>query len=153
MKQKKVLREVAMPELEDILNTIPKDSEIFVDKSMQIADYIAVLLEVKGLKQKDLAIKMGKTEAEVSKLLGGMHNYTLRSISKLEAALGIDIIRVPVAKKFLTSSLEFNITTTYVAVSKRETELKPRMNFENGKILSMYQYNSQQVNRPYECAI
>lgn len=142
-----------MPELEDILNTIPKDSEIFVDKSMQIADYIAVLLEVKGLKQKDLAIKMGKTEAEVSKLLGGMHNYTLRSISKLEAALGIDIIRVPVAKKFLTSSLEFNITTTYVAVSKRETELKPRMNFENGKILSMYQYNSQQVNRPYECAI
>jgi transcriptional regulator with XRE-family HTH domain len=49
----------------------------------------------RGMKQKDLAEKMGKSEAEVSKLLAGMHNYTLRSIAKIEAALGSTVICTP----------------------------------------------------------
>lgn len=138
MKQKKVLREVAMPELNNILNTIPKDSEIFVDKSMQIANHIAMLLEAKGLKQKDLANSMGKSEAEISKLLCGMHNYTLRSISKLEAALGMDIINVPVTKKFTMSNLDFGIKTTYFIVSKKETMPLPRLKFEQAKVINLY---------------
>ena len=50
-----------------------------------MANYVECLLSDKGLKQKDLADKMGKSEAEVSKWLSGTHNFTLRSIAKIEA--------------------------------------------------------------------
>ena len=42
--------------------------------------------------QKELSEKLGKKEAEISKWLSGSHNFTLRTISKLEAALSIKII-------------------------------------------------------------
>ncbi len=59
-----------------------EDSRIFVDKSLEIAEYIFHLMEQRGMKQKELADKMGKSEAEVSKLLAGMHNYSLRTSMK-----------------------------------------------------------------------
>lgn len=68
---------------------------IFVDKSMAIGHYLQLLLKDQGLRQKDLAEALGKTEAEISKWLSGMHNYTLRTLSKLEAALGEVIVFVP----------------------------------------------------------
>ncbi|UAY52733.1 helix-turn-helix domain-containing protein [Ferruginibacter albus] len=85
-------------ETQEFLTTIDEmelASKIFVDKSLEIAEYIFLLLEEKGMKQKELADAMGKTEAEISKWLGGLHNYTLRSISKIEAALGTSIICTP----------------------------------------------------------
>lgn len=94
-KQKKQLQGEWMPEFEEGISSMPADSKIFVEKSLEIIDYIFQLLEEKGIKQKELAEKMGKSEAEVSKILGGMHNLTLRSISKLEAALGEAIICIP----------------------------------------------------------
>jgi ribosome-binding protein aMBF1 (putative translation factor) len=99
LRRKKVLREEVMPEFDAGIEATPEDSKIFVDKSLEIAEYIFRLMEEKGMKQKDLAAKMSKSEAEVSKLLGGMHNYTLRSIAKLEAALGATIISTPLSKK------------------------------------------------------
>lgn len=69
---------------------------IFVRKYVQIVKRINFLLEQKKLKQKDLAKTLGKSESEISKWLGGEHNLTLRSIAKLEAALGEEIIHIPV---------------------------------------------------------
>lgn len=74
---------------------MPADSKIFVDKSLEIANYIFRVMESKDMKQKDLANALGKSEAEISKWLAGMHNYTLRSLSKIEAALGESIICTP----------------------------------------------------------
>lgn len=56
---------------------------------------IRYLLESQQITQKELARRMGKRESEVSKWLSGKHNLTLRSLAKLEAALGADIISVP----------------------------------------------------------
>lgn len=107
IKNKKKLVAEDMPEFQASIDVMPADSKIFVDKSLEIADYIFWLMEVKGLKQKDLADKMGKSEAEVSKILGGMHNFTLRMLSKLEAALEEEVICTPakkeVASPFVTS--------------------------------------------------
>ena len=94
-KKKKTLIAEEMPEFKASIDAMSADSKIFVDKSLEIAEYIFQVMEQKGLKQKDLAEKMGKTEAEVSKMLGGMHNLTLRSISKLEAALEATIVCTP----------------------------------------------------------
>lgn len=88
IKKKKILKAEAMPEFKTSIDSMPEESKIFVDKSLEIAHYIFQLMEQKGMKQKDLAAKMGKSEAELSKILAGMHNLTLRSVAKLEAALG-----------------------------------------------------------------
>ena len=95
IKKKKILVAEELPEFEASIEAMTEDSKIFVDKSMEIADYIFRVMEVKGMKQKDLAVALGKTEAEISKWLAGMHNYTLRSLSKIEAALGEPIIYIP----------------------------------------------------------
>ena len=73
----------------------PEDIERFVDKNLDISQQVYKWLDEKGWTQKDLASKLGKREAEVSKWLSGTHNLTLRSIAKLEAALGEDVILTP----------------------------------------------------------
>lgn len=95
IRKKKVLVPEEMPEFKASIEALPEDSRIFVDRSLEIAHHIFQLMEQKGMKQKDLAIKLGKSEAEVSKWLAGMHNYTLRSLAKLEVALGSEVITVP----------------------------------------------------------
>ena len=95
IKKKRVIEVEELPEFAASIAAMPEDNKIFVDKSLEIAEYIFRLMEQKGMKQKDLADKMGKTEAEVSKWLAGMHNYTLRSLSKIEAALGSTVICTP----------------------------------------------------------
>lgn len=93
--KKKIVKSVSIPEFRRSIAEMPEDSKIFVDKSLEIANHIFQVMRQKGFKQKDLAERMGKSEAEVSKLLAGMHNYTLRSIAKLEAALGSAVICTP----------------------------------------------------------
>jgi transcriptional regulator with XRE-family HTH domain len=117
--KKKVTRVEAITEFEESIASMPADSKIFVDKSLEIADYIFLLMEHRGMKQKDLADKMGKTEAEISKLLAGMHNYTLRSIAKIEAALGSTVICTP---KSIRVSFPVNaISKSSYAVSEKKT--------------------------------
>jgi transcriptional regulator with XRE-family HTH domain len=74
---------------------VPEDVERFVNKSFQLADYITYLLKVKGMSQKQLAEKMGKKESEVSKWISGTHNFTIKTISKLEVILGHDLLNIP----------------------------------------------------------
>jgi DNA-binding Xre family transcriptional regulator len=74
---------------------IPAENRQFVKKSLDIQDQVADLLAKKGWTQKELAARMGKTEAEVSRWLNELHNLTMKSIAKLEVALGEDIILTP----------------------------------------------------------
>jgi len=79
---------------DDVIKNIPKSSEIFVDKSMEILDRIHFLFEKSGWTQKELADKLGKKEEWVSRSLYGLQNFTLRTISELEAIFGEEIISV-----------------------------------------------------------
>ena len=63
-----------------------------VDMQVMIANRIYDLLEQKGMSQKDLAQKLGKTETEVSRWLCGTHNLTLATIAKMSVALGEDLL-------------------------------------------------------------
>nr|WP_262901446.1 helix-turn-helix transcriptional regulator [Flavihumibacter profundi] len=101
MKQgsKKIVSTVHVPEIRESIRQLPEEDKIFVERSLEIAHFIAGVLDRKNLKQKDLAQLLGKSEAEVSKLLSGLHNYTLRSLAKIEAALGEPIVCTPVKNK------------------------------------------------------
>lgn len=73
---------------------VPNDVRIEVDLSFAIADKIDAILKQKGMTQKEFARKMGKTEAEVSRWVGGTHNFTLRTIAKISNVLGEQILTV-----------------------------------------------------------
>lgn len=78
-----------------IMDETPKEVRIFVRKYGDIVVRINQLLREKGYTQKNLAEKMDKTPSEISKWLSGEHNFTLRSLAKLEAELDADIFYVP----------------------------------------------------------
>lgn len=81
------------------VQAIPEDIRRDAKRSMDILDRIHELLQEKfDGKQKLLAERMGKTEAEVSKWINGNHNFTLKTIAKLEAAFDADILAVCTGK-------------------------------------------------------
>ena len=80
--------------LEERRKRIPKDIDIYFDRSFQIVDSIHQILVEKEKDQKWLATALGKSESEISKWMTGTHNFTLKSLSKIEAALGQPILDV-----------------------------------------------------------
>lgn len=85
---------IAKLNLQDYLNDIPDDVKKEVDWSFAIADKIETTLQEKHISHKELAKRMGKTEAEVSRWESGTHNFTLRTIAKISTAIGVDLIGV-----------------------------------------------------------
>ena len=61
------------------------------------ADIIAridAILKQKNMTQKDLARKMGRSEAAISRWTSGFPNLTLKSIAEISTALGEPLIKV-----------------------------------------------------------
>lgn len=78
--------------MEECRRLVTPEIQKQVDLCVAIANRVYDLLEQKGMSQKDLAKKLGKTETEVSRWLSGTHNLTLATIAKLSVALDDDII-------------------------------------------------------------
>ena len=97
-----------------ILAETPEETKIFARLYAEIVVRVNQLLKTKGFSQKDLADKLEKRPSEINKWLIGEHNFTLRSLAKLEAELGETIINVP-HRKPISSSIG---TKTYVTVYK-----------------------------------
>ena len=87
------------PILDDILSNIPKGIQKEVDMFYAIAARIDEILKRKGWNQADLAKAMGKKEAEISKWLGGSHNFTISTLARIETVLEEDIISVKKYRK------------------------------------------------------
>ncbi|MGW8121721.1 helix-turn-helix domain-containing protein [Roseivirga echinicomitans] len=87
---------------------VSQETKSFVDRSMEISDQIFSVLQKKGMTQRELAKLLDKKESEVSKWMSGLHNFTLKSISKIEAALGEQIILTPLkAEERISQSTKF----------------------------------------------
>jgi len=65
----------------------------WLDKSSEIAANILEALRDKNLSQKDLAERMQISAQQVNKIIKGQQNLTLETISKLEEALNISIVK------------------------------------------------------------
>lgn len=77
-----------------------------VELQVMVANRIYDLLEEKGMTQKDLALKLGKTEQEVSRWLCGTHNLTMATIAKIAVALDDDLLVATQSKKRKKISLK-----------------------------------------------
>lgn len=78
--------------IKDRAKKVPTEIKLMVSRSMAIAKQINRTLVKQGKTQKDLADMLGKKESEISKWLRGTHNFTIKTIAKIESVLGEQII-------------------------------------------------------------
>ena len=67
--------------------------------SAEIIARIDAILKEKNMSQRDLARKLGKSEAVVSRWTTGFPNLTLRSIAQLSVALGEPLVSISTSTK------------------------------------------------------
>ncbi len=88
-----------------------------VKRSMAISKLISEILDRKGLNQKYLADGLGKKESEVSKWLRGTHNFTFKTIGKIESVLGELLI-------YTADEHKIEILIPIIMQSGQESELR-----------------------------
>ena len=79
---------------QQVLDETQKALKLQVEWSYEIADWIDNLLRSRKLSQKEFAKMVGTSEAAVSHWVGGGHNFTLSTLAKISAALGVQVISV-----------------------------------------------------------
>lgn len=81
--------------IKNAFDSIDITSNSFVTKNLMITEQIFALLEEKGWSQRTLAKKLETQPSDVSRMLSGLQNITLRRITDLEAIFETDIILTP----------------------------------------------------------
>ena len=90
--------------IDGIRKDISPESKQQIELSVAIANRIYEILEIKGMTQKDLAQRLGKTETEVSRWLSGTHNLTLSTICKISTAWARILSQYPIVQNKLKSA-------------------------------------------------
>lgn len=90
---------------------VTPDQKIYVYKMMDLVVRIDQALAAKEWKKKDLAEALGKSPSEISKWLNG-HNLTIRTLAKLEAVLGEELLVVTKPSSVRTDFLPLYISRT-----------------------------------------
>ncbi|MCX7548343.1 helix-turn-helix transcriptional regulator [Xanthomarina sp. F1114] len=78
-----------------------KNTEIdrFIERNLAITEKVCAVLKERGIKKKQFAEMLGKKPSEISKWLSGLHNLTLKSITKMEEVLDINLINIEPIKE------------------------------------------------------
>jgi transcriptional regulator with XRE-family HTH domain len=133
-----------------IFESIQVSDEVkrYVDHSFDIVNRIYDLLEQRGKTQRDLANLMGKKESEISKWMQGTHNFTLKSIAKIESVLGEKLIVSPKPDEVLVKKevlafyhLNFELKTTSLPKYQHGQEIK-----KTGHFIS-FQFSGKTVSK------
>lgn len=90
------LMQVAVPVSEKVKAeaAFRKENKEWLRKSAKIALAVRRELRLQGMSQQDLAAKMGLSPQYVGRILKGQENLTLETISKLEMAIGKQLVTV-----------------------------------------------------------
>ncbi len=65
-----------------------------VEAKMQIAAMIEDGIVAKGWKKKDLALALNKKQSEITRWLGGTHNFTLETLVDIGNVLGVSLLNL-----------------------------------------------------------
>lgn len=79
---------------EDKAVQLNKEGKLAPPLSVSVAQHIRQVMKQKGLRQRDLAQILGKSQALVSKWVSGSVNFTLETVHLFEQALGEPILSV-----------------------------------------------------------
>ena len=95
--------------LKEALADRAPETKIFIKKYLDFVDRVQELLEAQGTSQKELAEAIGLQPSAISRLLASdFHNLTLKSIAKLEAYFGQDIVVIKGRETTETTKLAIN---------------------------------------------
>ncbi|MEK7257095.1 MAG: helix-turn-helix transcriptional regulator [Bacteroidota bacterium] len=75
-----------------------------MSKTLDLVERIQAILEEKGMSQKDLALALGKSPSEISRWMTGLHNFEVKTLVKLEQALGVELFLVAGGEKFAAAA-------------------------------------------------
>lgn len=90
------------PLFEELIANVPADISREFSLRHDVAARIEEIIRRKGWSQADFAKAMNKKESEISKWLGGGHNFTLATIAKIETILEESVISVRKYRKTVT---------------------------------------------------
>jgi len=116
--------------ISDAFNKVPKENKQFVSKNLDISQQVFAILEEKDWSQADLANRLGKHKSDVSRMLSGLQNLTLKTITKLEAILETDIILTPMKAKQKFGAIKY--VTLKVEVNKNDTSISKTQHDNSG---------------------
>lgn len=108
--------------LEERRKKISKDIDLYVKHSFDIVDRIHEILKMQDKEQKDLAKLLGKSESEISKWMTGTHNFTIKTIAKMESVLGESIIQ-PTKRHETPKVLIFSDVEYLMRMSKKSSDV------------------------------
>ena len=100
------------PEFKESLEQVRPIVRKEVGYSFDIAKRINDILERKRWSQADLARATGKKTPLVCRWLSGTHNFTIRTIAEIEAALGEELISVKKNHRTLSRCKPYNLNQT-----------------------------------------
>ena len=90
--------------------TSPRSAdEIFLDYIMDLCVIVYDRMEELGIDQKTLAERMGKRESQISRLLSGEANFTLKTLSQLDEALGLNLSIKPVPTDVTLATTSYTV--------------------------------------------
>lgn len=70
------------------------EADKFVEQNLAITEKVCRIIEERKISRTQFAKMLGKKPSEVSKWLSGLHNLTLKSITKMSVALDVDLINI-----------------------------------------------------------
>lgn len=98
------------------------ETETFIKTNLEIVTRILDIMKEKKMSKSDLADKLGKQPSEISKLLSGFHNLSLKTIAKIQVVLGEKIIVATKEEQPVTSVKEYVYLTAFVSSNKKSSE-------------------------------
>ena len=114
-----------------------KQNQKWLDKSSEIAVNILEALKDQKISQKKLADKMEVSAQQINKIIKGNQNLTLETISKLEDALNITLLKTVDYKAVTTISVKS--TTIKSGIQTDEIIDVPEFRYRENNILPYIQ--------------
>ena len=90
-----VMRKYYSDIVREVMESITPLERSTSELSDSIAERIDLIMKKKGITKSQLAKLTGHRPCEVTKWLGGGHNFTCRTIALISKALGTPIVKVP----------------------------------------------------------
>lgn len=121
----------------------------WLKKSAQIAIKINQILSSLKMTQRELATKLDVSPQQVSKIVKGKENLTLETITKLEAALGINIISILKANEVIVSTPPSSYIVSASGISTTKLySVKSEMKFQKA---TTSEFQSEEVKMAIAC--
>jgi transcriptional regulator with XRE-family HTH domain len=122
-----------------------KESQGWLKHSQKIAIKVLGVLRDKKIKQTELALSMGVSPQQVSKIVKGRENLTLETISKLEQVLGVSLIKIESQPTVLLPQYTRHKELAYLHIYKQQLSIETA---KTSYYKNIEQYTEVNCNEP-----